>query len=49
MLLQQTYLILVHQKNQIDSNTETHLKSCGVGIPALQFVNTKKGPVAKDM
>lgn len=56
MPLQQTYLILGNQKNQIiDSNTEMHLKSCGEYAPARQFVNTKtlfshvRGPTVKDM
>lgn len=54
MPLQQTYLILGNQKNQIDSNMQMHLKSCGEDAPALQFVNTKKfshveGPMAKDI
>lgn len=54
MPLQQTYLILGNQKNQIDSNMQMHLKSHGEDAPAQQFVNTKKfshveGPMAKDM
>lgn len=42
MPLQQTYLILGDQKNQIDSNMEMLLKSWKEDAPALQFLNAKK-------